>query len=108
MPIEIPFMSAIFGMFTQFINVHMTIYRNLTPNISKGQKRVNKGSKKGPKLIKKKGKFKNAHRNIIYEFNFMHFYTIYICAYDNLQECDPKYNQRSKKGQKMVKKGQKR
>ena len=52
MPIEIPFMSAIFGMFTQFINVHMTIYRNLTPNISKGQKRVKKGSKKGPKQVR--------------------------------------------------------
>ena len=57
MPIEIPFMSAIFGMFTQFINAHMTIYRNLTPNITKGQKRV----KKGPKQVKKKFKIKNAH-----------------------------------------------
>ena len=45
MPIEIPFMNAIFGMFIQFINAHMTIYRNLTPNITKGQKRVKKGSK---------------------------------------------------------------
>ena len=48
MPIEIPFMSAIFGMFTQFIYAHMTIYRNLTPNITKGQKMV----KKGPKYYK--------------------------------------------------------
>ena len=55
MPIEIPFMSAIFGMFTQFINVHMTIYRNLTPNISKGQKRVKKGSKR-VKKGQKRGK----------------------------------------------------
>ena len=52
-------------------------------------------------------KFKNAHRNTIYEFNFWHFYTIYICAYDNLQEFDPKYNQRSKKGKKGSKKGKK-
>ena len=50
MLIEKPFMSAIFGLFTQFtINAHMTIYRNLTPNITKGQKKGNKGSKIGPK-----------------------------------------------------------
>ena len=48
MPIEIPFMSAIFGMFTQFIYAHMTIYRNLIPNITKEQKMV----KKGPKYYK--------------------------------------------------------
>ena len=47
MLIEIPFMRAIFGMFTQFIYAHKTIYRNLTPNITKGQKRV----KKDPKLL---------------------------------------------------------
>ena len=45
MPIEIPFMSVIFGMYTQFIYAHMTIYRNLTPNTTKGRKRVKKGSK---------------------------------------------------------------
>ena len=50
MPIEILFMSTIFGMFTQFIYAHMTIYRNLTPNITKGQKRVKKGSKLGKKM----------------------------------------------------------
>ena len=50
MPIEILFMSTIFGMFTQFIYAHMTIYRNLTPNITKVQKRVKKGSKIGQKL----------------------------------------------------------
>ena len=50
MLIEKPFMSAIFGLFTQFtINAHMTIYRNLTPNITKGQKRVKKGPKIGIK-----------------------------------------------------------
>ena len=48
MPKEISFMSPIFGLFTQFIYEHMTIYRNLTPNITKGQKRV----KKGPKKVK--------------------------------------------------------
>ena len=52
MPIEIPFMSAIFSMITQFIYAHMIIYRNLTPNITKGQKRVKKGQKK----VKKNGK----------------------------------------------------
>ena len=72
MPIEIPFMSAIFGMFTQFLHVHITIYRNLTPNTTKGQKRVKKG-KKGSKKGKKIVKFKNAHRNIIYECNFWQY-----------------------------------
>ena len=80
MLIEIPFMSTIFGMFIQFIYEHMTIYRNLTPNITKGQKRVKKGSKIGQKMVK----IKNAHRNTIYEYNFWHVYTIYKCAYDNL------------------------
>ena len=47
-------------------------------------------------------KIKNAHRNTIYESNFWHVYTIYICAYDNLQEFDPKYNQRTKNGKKKV------
>ena len=54
MPIEIPFMSTIFGIFTQFIYAHMSIYRNLTPNITKGQKRV----KKSPKQVKKWYKLK--------------------------------------------------
>ena len=54
MPIEIPFMSTNFGMFTQFIYEHMTIYRNLTPNITKGQRRVKKGSKLGKKWYKLK------------------------------------------------------
>jgi len=45
MPIEIPFMSAIFSMITQFIYAHMKIYRKLTQNIIKGQKRGKKGSK---------------------------------------------------------------
>ena len=99
MPIEIPFMSALFGMFTQFLHVHITIYRNLTPNTTKGQKRVKKG-KKGSKIGKKIVKFKKNHRNAIYEFNFQHFYTIYKCTYNNLQKFDPKYNQGSKKGKK--------
>ena len=79
MLIEISFMTAIFGIFTQFIYAYMTIYRNLTPNITKGQKRV----KKGAKLIKIV-KIKNAHRNTIYECNFWLIYTIYICSYVNL------------------------
>ena len=51
---------------------------------------------------------KNAHRNTIYACNFWDVYTIYICAYDNLQEFDPKYNQRPKKGQKGSKIGKKK
>jgi len=43
-------MSAIFGMFTQFIYAYMTIYRNMTPNINKGQKK----GKKYPKEVKKR------------------------------------------------------
>ena len=62
-----PFMSSIFSIFTQFINAHITIYRNLTPNTTKGQKRVKKG-KKGSKIGKKIVKFKKNHRNAIYEF----------------------------------------
>ena len=49
--IEIIFMSVIFGMYTQFIYAHKTIYRNLTPNITKGQKSVKKGSKIGQKIV---------------------------------------------------------
>ena len=45
MPIEIPFMSVIFGMYTQFIYAHMTNYWFLIPNITKGQKRVKKEKK---------------------------------------------------------------
>merc|ERR1712055_1263923 len=81
MPIEIPFMSVIFGMYTQFIYAHMTIYRNLTSKQTKDQKRVKKGSKIGQKIVK----IKNAHRNTLYEYNFWHVYTIYICAYENLK-----------------------
>ena len=57
-------MSAIFGMVTHFLHGHMTIYRNMTPNITKGQKRVKKG-KKGSKIGQKMVKFKNARRNTI-------------------------------------------
>ena len=45
MQIEISFMSAIFGMFTQFIDTHIKKYRNLTPTLIKGQKRAKKGTK---------------------------------------------------------------
>ena len=57
MPIVIPFMSAIFSMITQFIYAHMTIYRKLIKNITKGQKSVKKGQK-GPKIGKKMVKLK--------------------------------------------------
>ena len=40
-------MSTIFGKFTHFLHAHMIIYRNLTQNITKGQKRVKKGQKRG-------------------------------------------------------------
>ena len=45
MLIEIPFMSSIFGIFTQFIYAHMTIYSILISNITKGQKKGEKGRK---------------------------------------------------------------
>ena len=98
MPIEISIMSAFFCMFAQFIYVHLTIYRNLTPNITKGQKSVKKGSKIG----KKKVKFKTAHRNTIYECNFWHVYTMTI--YRNLTPNITKGQKRVKKGSKLVKK----
>ena len=59
-------MSAIIGMFAQFINVHMVIYRNLTPNLTKGQKRV-----KNCPECQKTVKIKNNHRNIFFH-NFMY------------------------------------
>merc|ERR1712105_170533 len=37
---------------TIYIYIHLTIYRNLTPNITKGQKRVKKGSQ----IVLKNGK----------------------------------------------------
>ena len=40
-------MSASFGMFTEFLHAHMKIYRNMTQNITKGQKRDKKGQKRG-------------------------------------------------------------
>ena len=98
MPIKTPFIIAIFSIITSFIDAHMTIFRKLTQIITKGQKRVKIGSKIGKNMVK----IKNAHRNTIYEYFFWHVYTFYICAYDNLQEFDPKYNYRSKNGQKRV------
>ena len=50
-------------------------------------------------------KIKNGHRNTNYESNFWYVYTIYICAYDNLQEFDPTYNERPKKVKKGAKIG---
>ena len=40
-------MSTIFGKFTHFLHAHMIIYRNMTQNITKGQKRDKKGQKRG-------------------------------------------------------------
>ena len=99
MLIKIPFMCVIFGMYTQFIYAHMTIYRNLTPNITEGQKRVKKGSKIGQKIVKNK----NAHINTIYEYNFGMF-TQFIYAHMKIyRNLTPNIT----KGQKRVKKGPK-
>ena len=77
----------------------MTIYRNLTPNITKGQRRVEKGSKIG----KKKVNLKNAHRNTIYECNFL-AYLHNICAHMKIyRNLTPNIT----KGLKRVKKGPK-
>ena len=40
-------MSTIFWQVYTFLDAHMIIYRNLTQNITKGQKRVKKGQKRG-------------------------------------------------------------
>merc|ERR1712105_526494 len=49
-------------------------------------------------------KIKNAHRNIIYECNFWHVYTIYIYAHMKIyRNLTPNIT----KGQKIVKKGPK-
>ena len=93
MPREIPFMCAIFCMITQFIYAHMTIYRKLTQNITKGQKRV-KGSKIGQKMVK----IKNVHRNTIYECIF-HMITQFIYAHMTIYR---KLTQNITKGQKRV------
>ena len=42
MPIEILFMSTIFGMFTQFMYKLMIIYTDLTSNITKDKKMAQK------------------------------------------------------------------
>ena len=73
-------MSAIFGIFTQFLHANMTIYRNLTQNITKGQKMGQKG-------VKISGISKNmiSYPNYgTYECNFWHIYTIFKHAYNNL------------------------
>ena len=56
-------MRAIFSIFTQFIYEHMIIYRNLTPNITKGQIKV----KKGPKFVQNGINFKK-----LIEIQFFH------------------------------------
>ena len=87
--------------FWHVYTIYIFVYDNLQEFDPKYNQKP-KISKKGFKIGKKIVKIKNAHRNTIFECNFWHVYTIYICAYDNLQEFDPKYNQRPKKGQKRV------
>ena len=93
MPIEMPFMSTISGIFTQFIYVHITIYRNLTPNITKIQKRV----KKDPKKVK------NVKIKIALEMQFMRaifgMFTQFIYAHMTLYR---KLTQNITKGQKRA------
>ena len=77
--------------------IYICAYDNLLkidPKYNKRPKTGQKGSKIGQKMVK----IKNAHRNTIYECNFLHDYTIYICTYDTIQKIDPKYN----KGPKRV------
>ena len=74
-------MSAIFGMFTQFLHAHSKIYRNLTQNTTKGQKRVKKG-KKGVKLPGVWKTMISRPNYGTYECNFWQFHTIYTCAYE--------------------------
>ena len=103
MPIEIPFMSAILSMITQFIYAHMKIYRKLTQNITKGQKR----GKKGRKQILKMVKIKNVPRNNIYEYNFLHvtqFIYAHMIIYRNSTPNITKGQKRVKKGSKIGKK----
>ena len=103
-------MSAIFGLFTEFLHAHMTIYWNLTQNITKGQ---TKCQKKGSKRVKRGKNIRYfekliSYRNYgTYECNIWHVYKMFAGAYGNLSEFDPKYNQGSKLGQKWSKKVQK-
>merc|ERR1712179_92702 len=79
-----------------------TIYRNLTPNITKGQKRVKKGSKIGKKIVK----IKNAYRNTIFECifgMFTQFINAHMTIYRNLTTNRNKGQKRVKKGSKIVK-----
>ena len=47
-------MNAIFCMFTHFTYEHMILYMNYTSIVTKGQKRVKKGPKRGKKRYKLK------------------------------------------------------
>ena len=82
--------------YTFSVSLYKIINETSRTKQSQKLKKWSKRVQKGKKMVK----IKNAHRNTIYECNFWHVYTIYICAYDKLQEFDPKYNQRSKKGKK--------
>ena len=100
MPIVIPFMSAIFSMITQFIYAHMTIYRKLIQNITKGLKRVKKcqkGSKIGQKMVKIKNAIEIPFMSAIF---FTQFIYVHKTIYRNL-------TLNITKGQKRVKKGSK-
>ena len=94
------------SIFWHIYTIDICAYVNLQKFDPKYNQRAKKGQK-GSKIGKKMVKIKNAHRNTIYESNFWYVYTIYICAYENLQEFDPKYNQRAKKGKKGSKIGKK-
>ena len=98
-------MSASFGMFTEFLHAHMKIYRNLTQNITKGQK----GSKRVKKGVKIPGIQKNMilHHNYgTYECNFWHVYRILhvlMKIYRNLTQNITKDQIRVKMDKKEVK-----
>ena len=100
-------MNAIFDIFTQFINAHMTIYRNLTPNITKGQK-GSKRVKKGPKQVKKIVKTKNAHiipfMSAIFSM-ITQFIYVHVKFYRKLIQNITKGQKRVKKGPNRSKKG---
>ena len=72
----------------------MTIYRNFTPNITKGQKRL-----------------KWSNIKMLIEISFMSaifgMFTQFIYPHMTIYEFDPKYNQTPKNGQKGSKKGKK-
>ena len=95
--------------FWHFYTIFTCAYDNqqkFDPKYNQGSKRI----KKGQKGVKISGIWKNmiSYPNYgTYECNFWHVYTIFKYAYDNIQDFDPKYNQRPKNGQKGSKIGPK-